>query len=390
MEAGCIDSPRLSSVLLRRAACAGALLLASAGCRSVASKASNLGQLHDEATRHRYHGVLESDLEFFLRHEVAGVLRGAGARLAEKDPSGIEDPSQHCLENLVDLQRYSADDPRSRALRVEWFARLAVDDPARLSRERATLALGPIGGAIEAGVPVALPKEQQPAPAQTVSDACAALVRGVRGRLDPASLEGKPALGVDDACKAIEALVLDREGARRALSAVSQLATIRGLGDAEEERLLRTATDLERRLVRQSLAAALKDPEPIVRAAAVEASVACAGVAVLDSMLLHLEREPAPEVLVRLLTIVRARGLPEAPAELPAKDRSAWREHQLDALYALLVTRPEGEVHAAAMLALSRVAGAGFESLRAEDWQAWFKTRRSLPAAASNPADSSS
>ncbi|MBI5364446.1 MAG: hypothetical protein HZA53_14810 [Planctomycetes bacterium] len=366
------------------------LLLVGAGCRSVASKAWNLGQLHDEATRHRYHGVLESDVEYFLRHEVAGVLRGAGARLAEKDPSGIDDPSQRCLENLIDLQHYSADDSRSRALRVEWFARLAVDDPARLSRERATLALGALGAAIEAGVPIALPKEPAPAPSETVADASAALVRGVRGRIDPASVEGKPAPSVDDACKAIEALVLDREGARRALSAVSQLATIRGLGDAEEERLSKTATELERRLVRQSLAAALKDPEPIVRAAAVEASVACAGVRVLDSMLLHLDREPAPEVLVRLLTIVRDRGLPDAPAELSAKERSAWREHQLDALYALLFTRPEGEVHAAAMLALSRVAGAGFESLREEDWQAWFKARRASGAADANGVGSSS
>ena len=364
------------------------LLLLLAGCRSLDSKAWNLGQLHDDASRHRYHGALESDFEYVLRHDVAGVFRGAGARLADKDASGIDDPAQRCLENLVDLAAYRARSKHEEAVRVQWLARLAVADPSKLSRERATLALGPLGAELAAGVPVPLAKDVAPATAETVSSAAAALVRAVRGVIDARALEqegGPPPLTIDAACVALEALVLDLDGARRALAATGELATVRGLSAERRARIEAVSLDLERRLVRLALAAALKDPEPIVRAAGVEASVACAGLGVVDSMVLHLERESAPEVLVRVLAIVRERGLPNPPDELDAAARADWREHQLQALYTLLVTRPESEVHVAAMLALSRVAEAGFESLREEDWQAWFARRRSSPHAA--PAD---
>jgi len=110
----------LSSADLRpRAPALFVLLLLLAGCRSLDSKAWNLGQLHDDASRHRYHGALESDFEYVLRHDVAGVFRGAGARLADKDASGIDDPAQRCLENLVDLAAY-------RARLIERFANPAL------------------------------------------------------------------------------------------------------------------------------------------------------------------------------------------------------------------------------------------------------------------------
>ncbi|MBK7877514.1 MAG: hypothetical protein IPJ77_17585 [Planctomycetes bacterium] len=371
-----------------RAAALLVFLALGAGCKSLESKTWNLSQLHDDGSRHRYHGALQSDFEYVLRHDVAGVLRGAGARFAEKGASGIDDPSQRCLENLVDLERYPAKTKREEALRVEWLARLAVACPSRLSRERAALALGPIGATIEAGVPVGLAKDAETAGAAVVSNAAAALVRAVRGAIDPKALQsegGPPAPTIDAACVALEALVLDLDGARRALAATGELATVRGLGADARARIEQVSLDLERRLVRQALASALKDPEPIVRAAAVEASVACAGLSVVDSMILHFEREQAPEVVVRVLALVRRRGLPDAPATLEPRARAEWRDRQLQALYALLVTRPESEVHVAAMLALSRVADAGFQSLREEDWQAWFQRRRSSPATV--PAD---
>ena len=359
----------------RRAALAALLLVLGASCKSIASKDWNLRQLHDDATRHRYHGVLQSDLEFFLRHDVAGVFRGAGARIAEKSAGAIEDPAQHCLENVLDLADYAPRTTREHALRVEWFARLAVDDPGRLTRERATLALGPIGAALEVGVPARLPKDAVPAQPATVADAASALVRSVRGRIDPGSLDGKPAPTVDAACGLLEALVLDRDGARRALNAVGQLSALRGLSTAEAARLASTARELQRRLVRQTLAIALEDDAPIVRAAAVEAIVTCAGTGVLDGMLQNLGRESSADVLQRVLRLVRERGLPPAPEGLPEAERARWCGLQLRAIYALLVQRAEPDVHVAAMLVLSRHAGAGFESLREEDWQAWFRAQ---------------
>jgi hypothetical protein len=207
-------------------------------------------------------------------------------------------------------------------------------------------------------------------------------VRSVRARLDASAVEGPAPPSLNDACAALEALVLDLEGARRALDAVGQLGALRGLDAADRDRLRRSGEELARRLVRQALAAALLDKEPVVRAAAVEASVKSGGLAVLDSMVLHFDRERSAEVIARVLAIVAKYGLPEPPADRDEAGRARWRDEQLLALYALLVRRPEGEVRVAAMQALSRVANAGFESLREEDWQAWFRARAGSPAGA--------
>lgn len=372
-----------------------ALVLALASCKSLASKAWNLGQLHDDGRRHRYHGALESDIEYIVRHDVTRLLGTRTARIAEKEASAIANPSQRCLENLVDLQRIAPKDLRGEALQTYWFALLATKDPSRLSRERAALALGPLGRRVEAGVPVPLPSGQAPAKPEEVAGAAAALVRAVRHALDPRAIgpetpgaSSTPPQSVDDACTALEALVLDVEGGARALDAAAQLWTVNGLRPEPRQRLRRTVRDVEGRLVRQALAAALLDKDPLVRAAAVEGAVACAGRDVLDNMLARLDREPAPEVIVRVLALVRREGLPDPPADLEPARRTRWREQQLEAIYGVLVSRAEAELHVGAMLALSEVSGAGFASLREEDWQAWIRARRASPPAGSGNSGS--
>lgn len=347
---------------------------ALASCRSAAAKAWNLGQLHDDENHHRYVAALETDIEYTLRHEIASVLQ-SGSKLLTKEPSRVENPSQRCLEMLVDLGDADPRDARSRALQVAWSTRLAVGDPFALSRERAVLLLGRLGARLEAGRPAGLPSGTTPASAELVTEKATALVRAVRAIVDPASIKteaGESAPTIDAACAALEALTLDVDGARRVIEALSQLSRLRGVDGPARERMQRTSLDLERRAVRQAIAIAFKDKEPVVRAAAVEAAVECAGVGVLDSMLQQLDREPAPVVLVRVLRLVRERGLPPPPADAPAEDRSRWRDGQLAAIYQLLYSRPQSEIHVAAMQALSSVAGAGFASLREEDWQAWF------------------
>jgi len=367
-----------------RGLAAGLSLLAALGsCNSVGAKVWNLDQLHDAESRHRYHAALESDIEFFLRHELTGYLNFGEEGLLGKDAEKVEDPAQECLGYLVELEEAPVKTVRDLAWLVSWAARLATGDPGRLSRERATLLLGKAGHKLDAGLPQPLEAGQTPATPEAIAGAATALVRAARALLDPASLQGESAPTVDQACTALEALVLDLPGGRRALDAVGQLSALRGLDKDALARLERCARDLASRQVRLGLAAALHDPEPRVRAAAIDAAFQTAGDPVLTSLLMQLGRESAPLVLVRLLELVRSHGLPSPPPEVRPADQDAWRRRQLQAIYELMRRRRESEVQVAAMRALGRVSGAGFESLRQEDWQAWFRMQ---PVEAPQPA----
>jgi hypothetical protein len=133
--------------------------------------------------------------------------------------------------------------------------------------------------------------------------------------------------------------------------------------------------ELERRCVRFALAAALRDQDPLVRGAAVEASVACVGTEVFDPILHQLANEPSPEVVLRVLGLVRRYGLPSKPPPESGVTQVIAQRARFGAIYHLL-ERPEGSVRVAAMIALERVTNANLRSLREEDWQAWWNASR--------------
>ncbi len=138
---------------------AALLAIVCSACHSVGAKAWNLDQLHDAEGRHKYSAALESDIEYLLRHEIAGLLQ-SGSKLVAKDPSRVENPALRCLETLIELGEANPKDPRARALQVAWSTRLAASDPAALSRERAVLILGALGARLEVGRPAALPRRR--------------------------------------------------------------------------------------------------------------------------------------------------------------------------------------------------------------------------------------
>jgi len=351
----------------------------------VESKAWNLNELHDETTRHRYTGALEGDTEFFFRHKIVGVFAATGATFAKKDPSAITDPAEVCLENLVELEEFNEANASVAAIQVEWFSRLAVLDSWMLSRERSVLGLGRAAKRLSAGLPTALPKDAVPAGAQAASEALAGLVRAagpVLKRGDRASASER--LDLDSACGVIADLVLDLEGARRLLRAAAELAAAAGDRNDAGQPLRRLSEDLQRRCIRQAIARALLDQSPRVRAAAVEVAVASAGTKVLDEFLLQLDREPSPEVLLRIADLVREHGLPQGVPEGANLTAEQALDKRLNALMDLLV-RPETSVRVGAMRALAVVSGAGIHSLREEDWQAWWIARRDQRGA--KPAD---
>lgn len=262
------------------------LLLTTTACRVVDSKVWNLDQLHDAEGRHKYSGALEGNMEFFLRHVVAASFRKTGASIADKSPARIDDPAGECVANLVDLESYDSTDPRISGKQVEWFARLAIEDPWKLSRERSVYALGRAGARLDAGVPVKL--EGKAATADEVGPALEALIRSVQSSL---TRGGRPTAAEQSelaaACRAVEQLNLDIEGGRRALRIASELSNTTGLYSQSAKPLLHLDLDLQRKLVRLGLAAALLDSEPLVRASAVEAAVVCAGKSVLGPVLAH-------------------------------------------------------------------------------------------------------
>jgi hypothetical protein len=132
--------------------------------------------------------------------------------------------------------------------------------------------------------------------------------------------------------------------------------------------------DLQRLCVRRALARAIDDPEPIVTAAALSSAARIGGRHAIDTVLFDRLRRwindpnAPPEVLISIADTLAASGpLPEVAAN-GGRTRDEW----LGALYALATRRPEEDVRVHAMMALSRLSGAGFASLHEEDWQEWW------------------
>src|SRR5262249_43249355 len=147
-----------------------------------------------------------------------------------------------------------------------------------------------------------------------VSEALAGLLRASRPALDHGSrMTATEKLDLDSACQVVSGMTLDLDGARRLLHASVDLVAAIGAGKPAAAPISDLALELERRCIRYALADALKASEGIVRAAAVEAALRSAGTGVLDPILLQLDNEPAQEVVVRVLDLVREVGLPDGP-----------------------------------------------------------------------------
>src|SRR5205085_1398711 len=78
----------------------------------------------------------------------------------------------------------------------------------------------------------------------------------------------------------------------------------------------------------------------------------------------------------RALEVVARSGLSEQAGSSGSAGPRRTRDEWLAAIYAQLSRRVEGDVRVHAMLALGRLSGAGFQSLREEDWQAWWNAHK--------------
>lgn len=339
------------------------------------AKVHNLEALHPRAGRHTYVAALVGDIEYLLlrgvkRTRVGGADAGQGA---------VPVPENECLANLVALARFDPVDERVASLQVLWCCRVATECPWALSRERAVRELGAAALRLGVGPPAGLAPEATLDDAQAVGRALARVMAALGDGQD-AGDDGPLALA--EACEGVRTLMFDVAGGRRVLFGLAQLLLDPRRTPTEDDVLRTLLGEVEVRCIGQTLAQALGDEAPRVRAAAVEASVRSGGPGVLAIVLSQLDRESSDEVLAGVLRLVAAEGLPLREEGIDPTDYARAREVWLSQLVRYAVEHPAGSVRVQAMRALAVVADSGPDSLRAEDWEDWWFARFAVGAGA--------
>ena len=361
---------------------AGAILLAVAAlalgaCRSAGAKAWNLRQVHEWDGSPSRVGRLHTDWQHILLQgtKIAGYTGGDIFGLEDPKEKPIEDPHGVSLENLVELGEFDPDDPRIRALQVEMFSWLGVDDDYALARERALLELGPVAKELGVTSPIRPPEDPAPADARAVGEGLKVLVDAMAPASSVGGMVSEAA--VEEACAGIEALVLDRDGLRRLVNAINVLLYESRADPARLGVVVDLHETLQRELVGQSLGLALGDENPWVRAAAIEACVVASDNGLGELLWAAVQRDPIAmreeAVVLRCLHLLAAHGFPKTPEDLSAEEREAIEERWIQLLVELLRNPFEGNVTIAACRALETLSGGAHQTLRPEVWIAWYE-----------------
>jgi len=345
------------------------------------TRVANLEALHNSTGGHRYTARMVGDMGYALGRQnwtIAGLQIGRGRSGADRaKEETIENPAELCLELLEELLDFdSSDHPRLACIQVAWCARLAVEDPSVLTRERAVLGLGPLGAQVGFDRLLRLDPETPRAGPEEVAGLLSGLLTAVRVRREGTILlSGGGTKSLEEAIGEVSDATYDVDGARRVLVAVGAL-----LQDADEEseestRLLALAEELQRRTIGLTLGLTLGEESPFVRAATARAATEAGGELLLARFMhtLTVERDP---IAVRLfLELLAERGLPGRPPEIPEEEFPALREGWLDAIVGHALDDPESMVRVKAMQALSAAVDDGPDTLREEDWERWWFAR---------------
>ncbi len=335
-------------------------------CTAIGARTYNIREMHEQDGHHKLMAVQLDDTEYLFQKGFLAMFKKDMSGDAGKTPVKLEDPLETCVANLLALAELEPDREGLAALQVEYFARYSAIDPWQISRQLCLRQLGRAGARLKLA--------QHPAPAEqnaelatpdSLREALAPLVKALLPRKD---LEA-PA-NVAAACAGIAKLHYDLDGCLRALAASAALLERTPASNKDRTALLRLVLDLERRTLRLALEHGIADKSSFVRAAAVEALVRANGNAYLQKVLPRMVSETEEEVPLAILAMIRAQGLP--PEQPAAKGE---RDEQLALVYRVATEHPIERVRVAAMQALGAVAGAGFESLREEDWDAWWHKR---------------
>jgi hypothetical protein len=362
---------RLSTLLLISSA------LLAAGCRGPARAAHDIRALHGSdgsvLSNARLSGTLTSGRGAAPRTGLgAWVLQvaypeefGAGDLLhhagIERRAQRVGRPQARCLEALLVLDRDRRTDRVSIGTRVELAAFLAERSRSKLVRERAVRLLGGEAAALGLtdfvqAVPDAGSAGEVRARFEALAAATAALEAG--GSLTALA---EPARGLAQA-------PLELEDLRRVLRVATALAEALTRSDYEAAGLAELHQAGLRGCVSAALGRAVRDPAPVVAAAAVEQVLA------LDRSRLYELLGDALELSLWEIAAVcceslLADGLPEGDPPL-----DLWLERLV------LITQTvddvesveDGRLRLLAAETLGALAPTDLESLRSEDWMRWY------------------
>ena len=96
--------------------------LLTTGCTSVGARVHNLEELHTTNGIHRSSAALVGDVEWQWRNGIAGLLGRADLELEEKQTKKVDDPTETCLENLVELAGAKERSDWERSVKIQILA----------------------------------------------------------------------------------------------------------------------------------------------------------------------------------------------------------------------------------------------------------------------------
>lgn len=316
------------------------------------------------------------DTAYLLRVGLGGLLKDPQKQLDSKNASRQKHVPDQVLENFIALYEFSPKKPRIAVMQAKWGTWLAVADPWPLVRERAVLELGHLMKELELeSIPGLLPSDQISSN-EEVEVALTQLIRAAKSSVyELRAPDETEELDIQAACDLVRELGLIVETGYKALEVVELLLQKGNAASEFQEPIESLARDLTQDLAGQALVRAVRDPEPIVRAAAIQAIVDATGTDVLRPLIENMTREPSSLVLTRLLRLIKVHGLPDLPPEISPEAASRVQNVWVDVLYSFATAHHDGLVRVNAMQALQTAAG-GPKSLRSEDWQRWWYDRR--------------
>ena len=346
----------------------------------------NLRELHADDGSHNLRAATMGDTAYFLRFGLGGLFRDSQQTFQSVSKSRQENVPDQVLENFTALAKFSSDDPHIATMQAKWAIWLVVADPWPLVRERAALELGRLSKDLDLGTLEGPPAPNEASGAKETEVALTQLIRAAKSSLYELRAPNETEeLDIQAACAVVRDLKLTVETGRDALEVLELLMAKGDFGPEFREPIEQLARELAGKLAGQALVRAVRDPEPIVRAAAIQAIVEATGTDVLRALLEQMAGEPSPVVLTRVMRLIRQNGLPELPDSISPEVAERVRQVWVDVLYSFATAHQSGIVRVNAMQTMHAVVG-GPDSLRSEDWQRWWHARQTAADAATSAA----
>lgn len=328
---------------LRKGLCTWAVwsgVILASGCQSFRASAYNLRVLHEPD------GSL-APRSATVAHWYYRWLTLTGDRPSAEDPAGeprvLSRPRTKIRRETVRLCSAQPSGPAERAEQLSLACFLATRDRSPVTRE---LALEAVAAAARRLGLQALPEAPGQAPSQLEIEAARALLGLAPGT--PAS--DLSALDLAAACALID----------ECLPRLRQRPKERVLLEAE--------ASLSRRAAGLALAAALEDPQDIVRARAVRAVLEFDQSRLSELLESGLKREQ-PETVQAVCEHLASNGWPS---------QAGASEPRFELLIAA-VDDPDDRASVAAARALTRLTDGALVSLRPEEWLLWWEQRQNAP-----------